>query len=99
MSHGDLDKALLALNGWLGRRVRLLVLIRHGAPPAAAPPSGAAAGWHLVLGHEGPLGRPRNLTTDLDRQVTIGTYELGDPLPTLLLGGMPCERVLVSDDR
>ncbi len=51
----DLDEALLLLNGWLGRPVQLLVLIRNGAPPDELPPSQPSPGWHVLLGRKARL--------------------------------------------
>jgi hypothetical protein len=72
----DLDSALLLLNGWLGRPLQLLVLIRNGAPPGELPPSQPSPGWHVVLGRKARLGRPKLAeATDPERQLTVGTYE------------------------
>jgi hypothetical protein len=97
----DLDSALLLLNGWLGRPVQLLVLIRNGAPPGELPPSQPSPGWHVVLGRKARLGRPKLEATDLERQLTVGTYELGDEPLKLLFGDLPCQRVLAlgKDDQ
>jgi hypothetical protein len=94
----DLDEALLLLNDWLGQSVRLQVLIRLGAPDQF-PPSGPATGWHVLLGREAQLRRPdlstaRGAEADMARQLTVGTYELGDGPLKLLLGDLPCERLL-----
>lgn len=90
----DLDQALLLMNDWLGQTVRLLVLIRHGAPPDEPPPSGPSRGWHILLGREAQLGRP-DPTTDWERQLSVGAYELGAGPLKLLLEDLPCERILV----
>jgi hypothetical protein len=98
----DLDSALLLLNGWLGRPVLLLVLIRNGAPPGELPPSQPSPGWHVVLGRKARLGRPKLAeATDLERQLTVGTYELGDGPLKLLFGDLPYQRVLAlgKDDQ
>jgi hypothetical protein len=91
----ELNQALLLLNGWLGRRVRLLVLIRQSAPPEEVPPSGPAMGWHALLSLVGTLDRPPPPGTDVERQLTIGTYQMGDGdlLTKLLLDDLPCDRV------
>jgi hypothetical protein len=97
----DLDNALL-LNGWLGRPVQLLVLIRNGAPPGELPPSQPSPGWHVLLGRKARLGRPKlGEATDLERQLTVGTYELGDGPLKLLFGDLPYQRVLAlgKDDQ
>jgi len=88
--------ALLVLNDWLDRRVRLLVLVRNGAPRSALPPSGPAQGWHVLLGREGVLSRPR-AETDWERELAVGTYELGND--KLMLAGLPCEQIMVLDDQ
>jgi hypothetical protein len=98
----DLDSALLLLNGWLGRPLQLLVLIRNGAPPGELPPSQPSPGWHVVLGRKARLGRPKLAeATDLERQLTVGTYELGDGPLKLLFGDLPYQRVLAlgKDDQ
>jgi hypothetical protein len=81
----DLDNALLLLNGWLGRPVQLPVLIRNGAPPGELPPSRQSPRWHVMLGRKARVGRPKLAeATDLERQFTVETYELGDgPLKLL----------------
>ena len=72
----DLDDALLLLNGWLGRPVQLPVLIRNGAPPGELPPSQPSPRWHVMLGRKARVGRPKLAeATDLERQLTVGTYE------------------------
>jgi hypothetical protein len=98
----DLDNALLLLNGWLGRPVQLLVLIRNGAPPGELPPSQPSPRWHAVLGGKARVGRPKLAeATDLERQLTVETYELGDGPLKLLFGDLPYQRVLAlgKDDQ
>ena len=90
-----LDDALMLLNDWLGRTVRLLVEIPLGAWDEL-PPSGPAPGWHIMLLHEGELRRPDIPEEDLARQQTIGTYALGNA--KLLLDGMPCRRVVAVSE-
>ena len=97
----DLDNALLLLNSWLGRPVQLPVLIRNGAP-AELPPSQPSPGWHVLLGRTARLGRPKLAeATDLERQLTVETYELGDGPLKLLFGDLPYQRVLAlgKDDQ
>jgi hypothetical protein len=94
----DFDHALLTVNGWLGRTVRLLVVVRDGAPESAQPPVGPAEGWHVVLAYEGELERPP-VANDFERQLAIGTYALGDRPLKLLLDGLPCDHVeLIGDE-
>jgi hypothetical protein len=96
--HYNLDDALLLVNGWLGRRVRLVIQLRDGAPADAMPPSGPAAGWHVLLIHEASLGRPP-AESDLERQLSLGTYQFGlDPILKLMLEGLPFDRIVALGD-
>ena len=98
----DLDNALLLLNSWLGRPVQLPVLIRNGAPPGQLPPSQPSPRWHVMLGRKARVGRPKLAeATDLERQLTVETYELGDGPLKLLFGDLPYQRVLAlgKDDQ
>jgi len=57
-------------------------------------------GWHVLLGLEGTLDRPPPVGTDLERQLTIGTYQMGDgnSFIKLLFDDLPCERVIGLGD-
>jgi hypothetical protein len=96
----SLDEALMILNDWLGRAVRLLLLIDlGGSKEGEPPPPGRAKGWHVVLRREGELRRPdvggeAGPKADIRRQLTIGTYETGGGPLEVLLEGMPCELVV-----
>jgi hypothetical protein len=102
MTELNLEEALLTLNGWIGQRVGLRLLLQLGSsnePPPAEP----AEGWHVVMGRNGELGKPDSsehdpASEDRVRQLTIGTYEVGDSTTKLLLDGMPCERVLALEN-
>jgi len=46
-----------------------------------------------VLGREASLGHPE-AATDFERQLSLGTYVLGNARMKLLLDGLPYERIL-----
>ncbi|MDX6677082.1 MAG: hypothetical protein QOE31_1134 [Solirubrobacteraceae bacterium] len=54
----------------------------------------------MLVVYEGVLGRPP-VVSDMERQLAVGTYQLGNgPLLKVLLDGLPCDKaVSVEDDR
>ncbi len=98
MEQLDLDEAMMRRNDWLGQRVRLLLLIPLEGN-TDDPPSGPAEGWHIVLSHEGRLDHPK-ADTDVERQLTIGAYEIETGSSKLLLAELPVDRVAsIGDSR